>query len=337
MRTYIPDNYSSVLNIHDTQAALHLIRSSFRTQLCQQLNLTPVIAPTIIEVGLGLQDNLSGNERPVEFDAPPTGGKIIQVLQDNCKWRRTYLSKHHFVSGAGIYASLDAGIRRDEAYLDNTHSLIINNDTWEISISENDRNLTYMKECVSKAVHALFLTQQYICTLFPTLQPYISDNVQFVSAQELENMYPHLSSDERETEFAKLHKTICVTNIGYPLESGKPHGIRSPDYDDWNLDFDILVYYPPLQKAIEIGGGGIRVTAEELLKQMHHMGWDNNLKSPYHRSILDGSLLPTIGGAFGGDRICMVLTGKVHIGEVRPSVWDNHTLEVCKRNNIDLM
>lgn len=337
MSIYIPDNYSSVLNIHDTQKALHLTRQYFRKKLCQELNLVPVIAPTIIEVGSGLQDDLNGYERPVEFIAPSANNKNIQVLQDNCKWRRTYLSKHHFARGSGIYATLDAGIRRDEAILDNTHSLIINNDTWEIAISKSDRSFSCLKTYVTKAVHALFLTQQYLCSLFPSLRPFISDCVQFISSQELEYMYPHLSAEERENEFAKQYKTICVTSIGYPLESGKPHSSRSPDYDDWNLDFDILVYYPLLQKAIEIGGGGVRVTAQELLQQMHHVGWDKQLDSPYHRSILDGSLIPTIGGAFGGDRICMILTNKVHIGEVRPSVWDNYTLEECNRNNINLM
>ncbi len=332
----ISKDYTPLLNVLETNKATIFIRNLFKQYLCKKLHLTEIVSPSIIESGNGFQDDLNGIERPVKFDIP-FFNKQGEILQDNCKWRRAFLSKNNFPSHTGIYATLDCGLRRDESILDNTHSIIINNATWEIVIDEKDRTIKFLQNTVKKIMKQLYLVQEKLNKEYPKLKKFFTESITFLTSQELENLYPNLSPSERETEWTKTNKNnLCVMKIGYPLNSGKPHDKRSPDYDDWELNFDILVYYSILDKAIEIGGGGIRVTKDELIKQCNNVNYKVNLKTNYHQSILNDLYKKTMGGAFGGDRICMIMLNKCHIGEIRPSIWDNDTISKFKNIGIDL-
>lgn len=336
-KCFFPANYCPVLSFEETNEAINIIRIEFEKRLCKYLNLKKVISPIVVEASSGFQDDLSGIERPVEFDCPALE-KDIQILQDNCKWRRLCLSQHHYLPGHGILSSLDTAIRRDEALVDNIHSIVVNNITWERVIETSDRNLSYLKGEILKCIFALCETQEVIKKEYPLLNTYFDENVSFVTCQELEDMYSSSLPSEREYLYVKdCNGIVCLLQIGGRLKSGVIHGFRSPDYDDWTLNFDILVYYPLIDKVIEIGGGGIRVTGEELKFQVQEVGWNKKIDTPYHKAILNNEFIPTVGGAFGGDRIAMILTNKCHIGEVRPSVWDSNTILECIEKGIPLM
>ncbi len=331
---YVPDNYRNILSLDETQDSIEFIKKNLEANLCDKLNLQKVVSPIIIECGLGMQDELNGTERPVQFDISSIN-KQAQILQDNCKWRRLYLSNSE-VKSDGIFSILEAGIRRDEGTLDNIHSTVINNMTWEKRIAMENRNIKYLQTIIRNIAKCIYKVELQLLKQYPNLSQIVDDNINFITTQELEDLYPNLTPEERETEYGKTHKGIfCILKIGYPLKSGIPHGKRSPDYDDWNLDFDILVYYDVLDRAVEIGGGGIRVTKEELIKQMDFLKWDIN--NQYCQSIIEGTLIPTVGGALGTDRICMVLLNKCHIGEVRPSIWDNETYDICQKRNVKIL
>ncbi len=331
---YIPDNYRNILNLDETQDSIEFIKKNLEDNLCSKLRLQRVVSPIIIECGLGMQDELNGTERPVQFDISSIN-KQVQILQDNCKWRRLYLSNSE-VKSDGIFSILEAGVRRDEGTLDNIHSAVINNMTWERRIAIENRNIEYLESVIRNIAKSLYKVEQRLLNHYPNLSQVFDENINFITSQELEDLYPNLTPEERENEYGRTHKGIyCILKIGYPLKSGIPHGKRSPDYDDWDLNFDILVYYDVLDRAVEIGGGAIRVTKEELLKQMNFLHWDIN--NQYCKSIIDGTLVPTIGGALGTDRICMVLLNKCHIGEIRPSVWDDKTYEICQKKKVKLL
>ena len=324
MRKEINMKYRPVVDFMSTNDIIIELEELWMKKMSMALNLRRVISPSLIEVGSGLQDNLNG-EKPVEFYSSAVD-KTIQVLQDDCKWRRMFLSNHSFGIGNGILCTLNTAIRKEESVCDNIHSILINNLTWEIVIDEAQRNMTLIENLITKILSVLCDLQDFVQNQYPELKAYISREVSFVSASELEELYPDLSPDERECKYGKEHSsTFCVTQIGYPLKSGLPHGKRTPDYDDWNLNFDILVYYPPLGKSIEIGGGGIRVMKEQLSKQIAFSKWTGNIDTPYHSAILHNKLSPTIGGALGKARIEMILLNKLHIGEVAHSIWDKKT------------
>ncbi len=336
-RIKIPTGYSSVLDVTDTQTAIIVTSNTLGEEMCMKLDLSQVVSPILTQTGSGYQDDLFGTEKPVEFDAPSTGEKKIQILHDNCKWRREYLTKRNFSIGTGVYSVLECAIRREET-IDNTHSILINNATWEKVICTQNRNLAYLKGEIQKIVAALNKTQNKLIDCFPKLMPYFSNDCCMISSQELEDRYPNCDPPEREYLFGKKCGIMfCVIGIGYPLRSGHPHGYRTPDYDDWNLNYDLLVYYPPLDQVIEIGGGGIRVGANELRKQLNESSIQICTDTPYHKKILSGEMLLTVGGAMGLNRITMILTNKCHIGEVKPSIWDSDTIATCERSGVELL
>lgn len=337
MNTIIPQGYTSALTIYETQKAIGLLKRLFEDRLSAELSLYRVSAPLFVEENTGLNDNLNGVERPVSFDVPAAGGEA-QVVQSLAKWKRFALARYEFFPGKGMYTDMNA-IRRDEDVLDNLHSVYVDQWDWEKVIEEKDRNLDYLKETVRRIVNALCDTQSTMQALYPQLIAggKLCREVSFVTAQELEDMYPGLSSKEREDEYLRVHKTAFIIGIGGRLRSGKPHDGRSPDYDDWSLNGDILVWNELLGRAFEVSSMGIRVDPESLDRQLTLSGCDDRRGLTYHRMLLNGELPLTIGGGIGQSRVSMLLLNKAHIGEVQASVWDSETIESCAHAGIMLL
>ena len=337
MNTIIPEGYKSVLTVYDTQKAIGLLKRLFEDRLSAALNLYRVSAPLFVEESTGLNDNLNGVERPVTFDVMVTG-REAQVVQSLAKWKRFALARYEFFPGKGLYTDMNA-IRRDEEVLDNLHSVYVDQWDWEKVIEKKDRNLDYLRDTVRKIVNALCDTQDTMCALYPQLISCgkLCREVSFVTAQELEDMYPSLSPKERENEYLRIHKTAFIIGIGGELRSGKPHDGRSPDYDDWDLNGDILVWNELLGGAFEVSSMGIRVDPESLDRQLTLSGCDDRRSRTYHRMLLGGELPLTIGGGIGQSRVSMLLLGKAHIGEVQASVWDEETIEACAEAGIMLL
>lgn len=336
MSVIIPEGYKSVLNVYDTQKAIGLLKRLFEDKLAANLNLFRVSAPLFVEEGSGINDNLNGVERPVSFDVLYTG-TYAQVVHSLAKWKRVALHRYDIFPGKGIYADMNA-IRRDEE-MDNLHSIYVDQWDWEKVIEREDRNLDYLENTVNSIVSALCDTQKTMQELYSQLRVLgsIKRDVTFVTAQELEDMYPELSSKERENAFAKKHGTVFLTGIGGALKSGKPHDGRAPDYDDWSLNGDIIVWFEPLNCALEVSSMGIRVDEESLDSQLSLADCDDRRALPYHKMLLAGELPLTIGGGIGQTRVSMLLLGKVHAGEVQASVWDSETLDSCKQAGIILL
>lgn len=336
MNTFIPKGYKSTLGIYDTQKAIGLLKRIFADQLAGKLNLYRVSAPLFVPEYSGLNDDLNGVERPVSFDIANTE-TIGQVVHSLAKWKRLALKLYDFYPGKGIYTDMNA-IRRDEE-LDNLHSIYVDQWDWEKVIERKDRNIDYLKDTVKAIVNALCDTQETMHSIYPQLSfgGKLERNVSFITAQELEDMYPDLNPKQRENAYAKEHKTIFIIGIGGKLKSGKPHDGRAPDYDDWNLNGDILFWYEPLNCAMEISSMGIRVDPETMDKQLSVSGCDNRRELMYHKMLLDGDLPLTIGGGIGQSRLSMLLLDKVHIGEVQASIWDNQTIDTCKAENVMLL
>ncbi len=337
MNTIIPEGYKSLLTVYDTQKAIGLLKRLFEDRLSAELNLYRVSAPLFVEEKTGLNDNLNGVERPVAFDVMVTGGEA-QVVQSLAKWKRFALARYEFFPGKGLYTDMNA-IRRDEEVLDNLHSVYVDQWDWEKVIEQKDRNLEYLKDTVKKIVNALCDTQNTIHALYPQLVSggKLCREVSFVTAQELEDMYPDLSPKQREDEYLRVHKTAFIIGIGGKLRSGKPHDGRSPDYDDWDLNGDILVWNELLGRAFEVSSMGIRVDPESLDRQLTASRCDDRRGLTYHKMLLSGELPLTIGGGIGQSRVSMLLLNKAHIGEVQASVWDDETTEACARAGIMLL
>ena len=337
MNTIIPKGYKSVLSVYDTQKAIGLDKRLFEDRLSAVLNIYRVSAPLFVEESTGLNDNLNGVERPVSFDVPATGGEA-QVVQSLAKWKRYALYRYDFHHGKGIYADMNA-IRRDEDALDNLHSVYVDQWDWEKVITAGERNIDYLKKTVQDIVNALCDTEDTMRALYPQLNAYpkIKREVTFITAQELEDMYPDKTPKERENLFVKDHGTVFLMGIGRRLKSGKPHDGRSPDYDDWDLNGDILVWYEQLGIAFEISSMGIRVSPESLDRQLTEAGCDDRRGLTYHRMLLNGELPLTIGGGIGQSRVSMLLLQKAHIGEVQASVWDEETITKCRDAGIMLL
>jgi len=329
----IPEGYKAKLDSYDTQKAISRIHSIFEDKLSEALNLYRVSAPILLDATLGLNDDLSGTERKVEFDIKD-GNSVCQVVQSLAKWKRQALKDYNFFVGRGLYTDMNA-IRRDEE-LDNVHSIYVDQWDWEKVIEEKDRNLDYLKDVVRKIVYAICDTELELRKHYPALNElsFKDRNVSFITSQELEDMYPGFSDKEKENAYVKEHHTTCIMKIGGKLKSGKPHDMRAPDYDDWELNCDILFWNEILGKALEISSMGIRVSPESLDKQLTLSGCDNRRNLPYHKALLNGELPLTIGGGIGQSRLCMLLMGNAHIGEVQSSVWDNETKETCAKNGI---
>ncbi len=335
-KTYIPADYAPLLNLYDTQKAISLLRRVFEDTLCGNLHLRRVSAPLFVEAKSGLNDNLSGVERPVSFDVP-AAERDAQVVHSLAKWKRLALHNYHFPVGEGLVTDMNA-IRRDEVP-DNLHSIYVDQWDWEKVIAPRDRNLDYLKKTVQGIVKAMVDTQRTLRSVYPQLcaLPLISEDVTCITSQELEDMYPDLDDKGRENAFVKDHPTTLLMQIGGVLKSGKPHDTRSPDYDDWTLNGDILLWEPTLGKAIELSSMGIRVDAEALDRQLTIAGCDDRRELTYHKMLLNGELPLTIGGGIGQSRLSMLLLGKAHIGEVQASIWDDETIAACKDAGIILL
>ena len=337
MKTFIPEGYVSLLNIYDTQKAISLLKRLFEDRLGALLNLSRVSAPLFVAENSGLNDNLNGYERPVSFDIlrSDTKGEVVQSL---AKWKRMALKRYGFYPGKGIVADMDA-IRRDEDELDNLHSVYVDQWDWEKVILSENRNIDYLKATVLDIVQAICDTQDTMQAIYPQLQHLgkLSRSVSFISSQALEDMYPDLTPKQRENRYTKEHKTVFIIGIGAPLKSGKPHDGRAPDYDDWELNGDILFWDDVLDCSIELSSMGIRVSPESMDRQLKAANCDDRRALPYHKALLNGELPLTIGGGIGQSRLSMLLLGKAHIGEVQASVWDEDTIEICKKAGVIIL
>ena len=331
---YIPEGYRPVLDEYDTQRAIAYIKQTFQDEFAGALNLKRVSAPLFVTEDSGLNDNLSGVERPVSFDVPAVG-KDVQVVHSLAKWKRLALKRYHFSVGGGLYTDMNA-IRRDES-LDNIHSIYVDQWDWEKIITKENRNLEYLKLIVRAIVGAICNTNDRLHVRFPQLRVELSREVAFVTTQELEDMYPDMDGHQRENAFVKEHRTACIMQIGGRLRSGKPHDGRAPDYDDWQLNCDIFFWDDVLQRALEISSMGIRVDAETLDRQLTEAHCDHRRSLPFHQMLLNNELPLTIGGGIGQSRLSMLMMGCAHIGEVQSSVWDEDTVRECEKAGIRLL
>ena len=332
----IPEHYTPALSLYDTQKAIGTVKRLFADTLSGALNLTRVSAPLFVEAETGLNDDLNGIERKVCFDAKDKSGEI-QVVQSLAKWKRMALYLYGFHEGKGLYCDMNA-IRRDEE-MDNLHSIYVDQWDWEKVISDKDRNIDYLKSVVRSIVSAVCATELSMHALFPQLGslPMHSPEVTFLTTQELEDLYPALDPKERENAFVKEHGTTFLMKIGGVLAGGKPHDGRAPDYDDWELNGDLLFWNDVLSCSYELSSMGIRVSPESLDRQLAISGHDERRRLPFHRAVLDGTLPPSIGGGIGQSRLCMLLLGSAHIGEVQASVWDEGTKDACRKAGIPLL
>ena len=330
--TILPERYQPALGLYETQKAIGLIKNIFQVKLCAALHLKRVTAPLFVDPATGLNDDLNGVERPVSFDIPAVG-KEAQVVHSLAKWKRLALHDYNFFVGNGLVADMNA-IRRDEE-LDNLHSIYV--DQWDWEIDESSRNEAYLRETVGRIVSAICGTLDELKWQFSNLGTELCRDVFFITAQELEDQFPLLSPKEREAAIVKERKTVFIQQIGGALKSGKPHDGRAPDYDDWSLNGDLLFWHEPLQCALEISSMGIRVDPESLDRQLALAGCDARRELPFHKMLLGGELPLTIGGGIGQSRLCMLLLGKAHIGEVQASLWDEETKRACEDAGIVLL
>ena len=333
-KIFIPKNYKSPLGLYKTQRAISFIKQSFQRILSNKLNLLRVSAPLFVKEGSGLNDDLNGYERAVSFDIPDAGlsGQVVHSL---AKWKRMALMEYGFPTYGGLYTDMNA-IRRDEE-LDNTHSIYVDQWDWERIITEQDRTPEYLCGLVREIASAIVEVSVMLRDEFPELGVVLCPDVKFITSEELLRLYPDLAPEEREYRFVKEHKTVFVMQIGGKLSDGKPHGGRAPDYDDWSLNGDIIFYHEALDCALEISSMGIRVDRDSLLSQLQERGLEERKKFTFPRRLLEGELPLTVGGGIGQSRLCMLLLGTAHIGEVQASIWDEKTINVCRERGIHLL
>ena len=334
-RVTIPAGYKPPLSVYDTQVAIEFIKHNFQKDLSYALNLRRVSAPLFVEDASGLNDNLNGVERAVRFDVPAVGaeGEVVHSL---AKWKRLALKKYDFRPGKGLYTDMNA-IRRDEA-LDNIHSIYVDQWDWEKIIRREDRTLEYLKRTAQDIVDAICDTSARLNREFPSVNVKLSREMTAITSQELEDLYPEMEkASDRENAFLKEHKTALIMQIGGKLKSGKPHDGRAPDYDDWELNGDILFWNERLQRAFEVSSMGVRVDKASLDRQLTLAGCDDRRELPFHRMLLNDELPLTIGGGIGQSRLCMLMIGCAHIGEVQCSLWDEQTLTACREAGIPLL
>lgn len=335
-KTVIPSGYAPKLNLYDTQKAISLLKRIFEDTLCGLLHLRRVSAPLFVEASSGLNDDLNGVERAVSFDVP-AANKDAQVVHSLAKWKRMALYRYQFSVGEGLCTDMNA-IRRDEE-LDNLHSVYVDQWDWEKIIAPRDRNITYLQNTVQNILKAICNTQSTLRAVYPQLSvlPLVDPELSFITTQELEDLYPDLTPKERENAYVKLHPSTFLMQIGAALRSGTPHDGRAPDYDDWFLNGDLLVWDSVLGQAMEISSMGIRVDPAALDQQLSIAGCDNRRDLAFHKMLLAGELPLTIGGGIGQSRLSMFLLGKAHIGEAQASIWDSETISVCKDAGIILL
>ncbi len=331
---FIPENYHSCLNSYETQEAIGMIKNLMQEKLCMALKLKRVTAPLFVDPASGLNDDLNGVERPVSFEIPDAKMEV-QVVQSLAKWKRMALYRYDFHVGNGLLCDMNA-IRRDED-LDNLHSAYVDQWDWEKIITAEDRNLDYLKMIVKRIVESICNTLDEVKYRYEALDTSLCRDVSFITAQELEDLYPDLTPRERENAYAKEKKTIFVMQIGDLLRSGHRHDGRAPDYDDWKLNGDLLFWHEPLQCALEISSMGIRVDPQSLDEQLTKAGCDYRRALPFHKMLLEGKLPLTIGGGIGQSRICMLLLKKIHVGEVQAGIWDKQAYRVCREAGVELL
>ena len=331
----IPANYTPALNLYDTQRAIGTVKRLFADTLCATLNLYRVSAPLFLEASTGLNDDLNGVERKVTFDIKDSGTEA-QVVQSLAKWKRKALKDYGFRVGKGLYCDMNA-IRRDEE-LDNLHSIYVDQWDWEKVITAKDRTLPFLQETVRDIVDAVCSTADELRWKFPELKAIrLTREPTFITTQELEDLYPDLTPKERENAFTRTHGTVCIMQIGGQLKSGIRHDGRAPDYDDWTLNCDILFWHKALGCALELSSMGIRVDPAAMTRQLEAAGCPERAELPFHKMLLEGKLPLTMGGGIGQSRLCMLLLGKAHIGEVQVSLWDAETKAVCERAGVQLL
>ena len=331
----IPDGYKPQLDLHDTQVAIKTVKDFFQNLLSERLNLQRVSAPLFVDPASGLNDNLNGVERPVTFGIKEQGEKEAEIVHSLAKWKRYALDKYGFSMGEGLYTDMNA-IRRDET-TDNIHSIFVDQWDWEKVIAKEDRNISYLKETVRNVYKVLRKTEKYMAIRYDYIEEILPQDIFFITTQELEDKFPGCSPKERELLIVKEKGAVCIMQIGDKLSSGEPHDGRAPDYDDWALNADIVVYYPVLGIALELSSIGIRVDKTSLLEQLEKAGCPERAKLPFQQSIIQEELPYTIGGGIGQSRICMFFLRKAHIGEVQSSLWKEEVVQETREHGIPLL
>lgn len=340
----IPKNYHPLLNRYETEQAIKNIKDFFQLNLATGLHLHRVTGPLFVQTGLGLNDDLSGIERPVSFSIKDMNGTNAEVVHSLAKWKRVTLAELNTPVNYGIYTDMNA-IRADEE-LDNIHSLYVDQWDWERVIDEDQRNILFLRKTVKNIYYAILRTEFLVCEQFPKLRPSLPEKVFFIHSEDLLSLYPDLTPEEREREICRKHRAVFIIGIGAPLSNGEPHGMRAPDYDDWSsiadngqrgLNGDLLIWHDTLDCALEISSMGIRVNKNALLKQLKFTDKEDRAELYYHKCLLNNKLPLSIGGGIGQSRLCMLLLKNAHIGEIQSSIWPKDMIKSCKAANIPLI
>lgn len=331
----IPEGYKPLLNLKETQIAIKQVKDFFQRELAAELNLKRVSAPLFVSPESGLNDNLNGVERPVSFGVKEQNDKPFEIVHSLAKWKRLALKRYNFNVGEGLYTDMNA-IRRDED-TDNIHSIFVDQWDWEKIIPEDARNEQTLRETVKAVYEALRVTEKYMANKYDYVECFLPEEITFITTQELVDLYPGLSAKEREYEIVKKYGAVFLMQIGDILSNGEKHDGRAPDYDDWKLNGDILVYYPVLDIALELSSMGIRVNAESLAEQLKKAGCEERSELPFQKALLNGELPQTIGGGIGQSRICMFFLRKAHIGEIQVSVWPDEIYDEAAAKGITIL
>ncbi|MBB5182007.1 aspartate--ammonia ligase [Catenisphaera adipataccumulans] len=335
MNLIIPEQYNPILSVRETEKAIKYIRDTFQEELSSALNLTRVSAPLFVTERSGFNDNLNGTEQPVSFTMQSLPGEEIQIVHSLAKWKRYALGHYGFQIHEGLYTNMNA-IRKDED-VDNLHSVYVDQWDWERVIAKNERTENILRQHVREIVKVIKHMEHEVWYKFPQAVYHLPDEVTFITSQELLDRYPDLNAKERENAITKEYGCVFLEQIGDRLSNGEKHDGRAPDYDDWALNGDLLYWYEPLQCAFEISSMGIRVDEKSLVTQLEKENCTERLKYPYHKAILNQELPYTIGGGIGQSRLCMMLLGKAHIGEVQCSLWPEEMKKACRQHNIQLL
>ena len=331
----IPEGYKPLLNLKETQIAIKQVKDFFQRELAAELNLKRVSAPLFVSPESGLNDNLNGVERPVSFGVKEQDDKPFEIVHSLAKWKRLALKRYNFNVGEGLYTDMNA-IRRDED-TDNIHSIFVDQWDWEKIIPEDERNEQTLRDTVKAVYEALRVTEKYVANKYDYVECFLPEEITFITTQELVDLYPGMSAKEREYEIVKKYGAVFLMQIGDILSNGEKHDGRAPDYDDWKLNGDILVYYPVLDIALELSSMGIRVNAESLAEQLKKAGCEERAKLPFQKALLEGKLPQTIGGGIGQSRIWMFFLRKAHIGEIQVSVWPDEIYDEAAARGITIL
>ncbi len=330
----IPQDYTSKLSVKETEKAIELLRDYFQDKFSQKMNLHRVSAPLFVRTDSGLNDGLSGTEKAVSFDITAIPNSNCEIVHSLAKWKRMALGKYGYNVGEGIYTNMNA-IRRQEAVLDNLHSVYVDQWDWEKIITEKDRNFDFLKSVVRDIYSVIYDTACYVEKVFPKITNRLVDDIYFITSDDLLKAYPNMTTKERENAITKKYGAVFIMQIGENLSNGEVHDLRAPDYDDWALNGDIMVWYPELDKAIELSSMGIRVDSKSLKYQLAAKGLEPSTN--YHKNVIENTYPLTIGGGIGQSRLCQLLLHKAHIGEVQSSIWDNDTINECESKGVVLL